>query len=63
MDFVEYKTETEQRIAEMESTIFRSNCENERKDMQVGDLGEVEQGCVSYTDGICLALMETCLLH
>jgi len=36
MDFVEYKTETEQRIAEMESTIFKKNIENEQKTVQVG---------------------------
>ena len=32
-----YKTDTEQRMAEMESTICKSRCENEQKAVQVGD--------------------------
>ena len=35
MDCVLYKTDTERRIAEMESTICKGRCENERKAMQI----------------------------
>ena len=34
---MDYKTDTEQRMAEMASTICKSQCENEQKAVQVGD--------------------------
>ena len=42
-----YKTDTEQRMAEMESTICKSRCENEQKAVQVGDSVEA-MGIIIY---------------
>ena len=38
MDCVVYKTDTERRFAEMESTICKGRCENERKAIQITEL-------------------------
>ena len=38
MDFVDYKTDTEQRMGYMESTTCKSHCENEQKAIQITEL-------------------------